>query len=152
MSGHTPGPWRIGRNNPLIILAPDGKNPPWHVAKAFTECQNDETSEANARLIAAAPETAAELERLKAVNERDRSKVADCIQAVRDAIRRREWLRLGRGSYEYDDDRWRDEFTQAIEEIAHALEPLRAVAADWSDCPTTPEEIAAAREASNHLE
>ena len=61
-----------------------------------------------------------------------------------EAIRRREWLRLGRGSYEYDDDRWRSEFSQAIDEVIEAAEPLRKIAADWSDCPTDPKEIAAA--------
>ena len=90
-----------------------------------------------------------EIKRLKAVNERDRSQVADVFTAIMEAIRRREWLRLGRGSYEYDDDRWRDEFSQAIDEVIEAAKPLRKIAADWSDCPTDPEEIAAARAAGS---
>ena len=86
-----------------------------------------------------------EIERLKAVNERDRSQVATVFNAIMEAIRRREWLRLGRGSYEYDDDRWRDEFSQATDEVIEAAKLLQRIAADWSDCPTDPKEIAAAR-------
>ncbi len=88
-----------------------------------------------------------ENERLQGVNERDRSQVADVFNAIMEAIRRREWLRLGRGSYEYNDDRWHDEFSKAIDEMIAAAEPLRKIAADWSDCPTDPKEIAAARHA-----
>ena len=106
----------------------------------------------NAHLIAAAPETArerdrlvAENERLQSVNERDRSQVADVFNAIMEAIRRREWLRLGRGSYEYDDDRWRGEFSEAIDEVIEATKPLQRIAADRSDCPTDSKKIAAAR-------
>ena len=94
---------------------------------------------------AATQAAADEIERLKAVNERDRSQVAEVFNAIMEAIRRREWLRLGRGSYEYDDDRWRGEFSQAIDEVIEAAKPLQRIAADWSDCPTDPREIAAAR-------
>lgn len=94
---------------------------------------------------AATQAAANEIERLKAVNERDRTHVADVFTAIMEAIRRREWLRLGRGSYEYDDDRWRGEFSEAIDEVIEAAKPLRRIAADWSDCPTDPKEIAAAR-------
>jgi hypothetical protein len=52
--------------------------------------------------------------RLQAIIERDRTAVARGTVAVRNAIKAREWLRLGRGSYEYDDDRWRDEFGALI--------------------------------------
>ena len=86
-----------------------------------------------------------EAARLSAVIERDRTTVADGIQAIRKAISSHEWLRLGRGSYEWDDDRWKDEFGAAIDAIETALDPLRKVAIDWSDCPTRTEEIMAAR-------
>ena len=82
---------------------------------------------------------------LEAIIERERSAVSVGITSVIEAIRRREWLRLGRGSYEYDDDRWRDEFSSAIDEVVAALGPLKAIAADWSDCPTDPNAIKAAR-------
>ncbi len=86
-----------------------------------------------------------EIERLKAVNERDRSRVADADTAIMNAIRRREWLRLGRGSYEYDDDRWRDEFSKAIDEVIAATRPLQRIASDLSDCPTDSKKVAEAR-------
>ena len=86
-----------------------------------------------------------ELDRMKAVNERDRSQVAEVFTAIMDAIRRREWLRLGRGSYEYDDDRWRDEFGEAIDEVVAASKPLQRIAGDLSDCPTDSKEIALSR-------
>lgn len=91
------------------------------------------------------PEARQYVERLQAIIERDRTEVARGIVAVRDAIRAREWLRLGRGSYEYDDDRWRDEFGAAIEEIEAAVAPLKAVAGNLNDSPVSVEAIAAAR-------
>lgn len=83
--------------------------------------------------------------RLQAIIERDRSTVANGISGVRNAINRRAWLRDGRGSYAYDDDRWKDEFGAAITEIEDALFPLVLVAANRSDSPITAEEIMAAR-------
>jgi hypothetical protein len=88
-----------------------------------------------------------ERDRLQGVNERDRSQVADVFNAIMEAIRRREWLRMGRGSYEYDDDRWRGEFSEAIDEVIEAAKPLQRIAGDWSDCPTDPLKIAVARAA-----
>lgn len=83
--------------------------------------------------------------RLQAIIERDRTMVARGVTAVRRAIVAREWLRLGRGSYEYDDDRWRDEFGAAIEEIEEAINPLRAVAANLNDSPVDANDVADAR-------
>jgi hypothetical protein len=54
-------------------------------------------------------------------------------------------LRLGRGSYEYDDERWKDEFGDALDAIERAMEPLRVVAANLRDSPIEAEAIAAAR-------
>jgi hypothetical protein len=88
----------------------------------------------------------AEIERLKAVIERDRCKVADAVVALKKALRQREWLRLGRGSYEWDDDRWRDEFAAAWQEFWDATERLSAIAADTTDSLETTEKIFAARE------
>jgi hypothetical protein len=91
----------------------------------------------------------AELERERdeafAANERDRSFVADARNAFSDALERRTWLLEGRGSYEWDDDRWKDEFRQAIRELNAPMEALGKIGIDWSLCPTNPEEIAAAR-------
>ena len=87
-----------------------------------------------------------EVERLQDTLERERSQVATGIGAVKEAIRKREWLRLGRGSFEWDDERWKDEFGHAIDEILQAMEPLRSIACDWSDCPTDRERIKRARD------
>lgn len=83
--------------------------------------------------------------RLKGVIERDRSRVADTMARMRKALLAREWLRLGRGSYEWDDDRWRDEFAQAWNELWNATESLKTIAADLSDSPATHAEAVAAR-------
>lgn len=97
-----------------------------------------------ARVLAERDKT---IERLRAVNERDRTQVAIGINAVIEAIRKREWLRLGRGSYEWNDDRWMDEFGQAIDEIQAALNELREVSLDHSDCPVSREDVLKARAA-----
>ena len=90
-------------------------------------------------------DNADEIERLKAMNERDRTTVADGVTAIFEAIRAHEWLRLGRGSYEWDDDRWRDEFSAAIDKIMEAMKPLQRVASDWDGCPMDRPTILAAR-------
>jgi hypothetical protein len=82
---------------------------------------------------------------LESILERDRSRVAVGLMAIRKAVARRHWLTVGRGSYAWDDDRWKGEFAQALQEIEEALPPLAKVAADWSNCPTDPAIIAAAR-------
>jgi len=57
MSKHTPGPWYQNKANPLVICAPDGFADPWYVAEATTNCgHSEDQTEANARLIAAAPD------------------------------------------------------------------------------------------------
>lgn len=91
------------------------------------------------------PQTSQEDARLRRVIERDRSRVSEVIYAVRKAIIAREWLRLGRGSYEYDDDRWKDEFGKALDEIQISLEPLRQIACDLSDSPVIRSEVIRAR-------
>ncbi len=86
-----------------------------------------------------------EIARLKAVNERDRSAIAAGLDTIEKALRAREWLRLGRGSYEWDDDRWKDEFGAAYDEILAALEPLRQIGGDHTDCPVSQAAIQATR-------
>lgn len=85
------------------------------------------------------------VERLQAIIERDRTVVARGARGVRDALKAHEWLRLGRGSYEHDDDRWMDEFGQAFDAINEALEPLWMVARNLNDSPVSPDDVAAAR-------
>jgi hypothetical protein len=91
------------------------------------------------------PEARRYVERLRAIIERDRTGVAQGVRAVRKAITEHEWLRLGRDSYEYDDERWKDEFGDALDAIERAMEPLRVVAANLRDSPIEAEAIAAAR-------
>ena len=79
--------------------------------------------------------------------ERDRSQVADGLTKIKAALAGRAWLREGRGSYAYDDERYQQEFGHALDEIGAALEPLRIIAGDWTDCPTDFAEITEARTA-----
>lgn len=87
-----------------------------------------------------------EVKRLKQVIEGDRSIVAEIMQNVRKAIASRDWLMEGRGSYVFDDDTYRREFSCAIMEVEDSLNPLRKLSRDWSDCPVSSEEIALSRE------
>jgi hypothetical protein len=88
----------------------------------------------------------AENKRLTFVIERDRSQVASGLHGMSKAIAGRAWLsEPGRGSYEWDDERYQQEFGHALNELAAAMEPLRVLARDWSDCPTDPLDIAEAR-------
>ena len=91
------------------------------------------------------PDARRYIDRLQAIIERDRTAVARGVRQIRTAITEHEWLRLGRGSYEYDDERWKDEFGDALDAIERAMEPLRLVAANLRDSPIEVEAIAAAR-------
>jgi len=82
----------------------------------------------------------------QAANERDRTEVCLVVNSLTDAFSRRDWLlRGGRGSYEWDDDRFRDEFRDAMLEFAPHVDRLRKIGADRQHCPETQAEIAAAR-------
>jgi Lar family restriction alleviation protein len=80
-----------------------------------------------------------------AANERDRSNLALIVHNLDEEIRGRMWLTEGRGSYEWDDDRYRQEFEWAVEAILAKIEPLRKIVADLKNCPTTQAEVDAAR-------
>jgi len=84
---------------------------------------------------------------MKLVIERDRTMVCDGVTALRKILREREWLGEGRGPYEWDDDRWHDEFNATAEEIREAIAGLEKIAADLSNSPTTWEEVQKARSA-----
>lgn len=77
--------------------------------------------------------------------EHDRTKVAECLTAIKQELRGYDWLIEGRGSYEWDDDRWHGEFKHASEAIWKAIEPMVKIAADWSNCPSKSEDIKLAR-------
>lgn len=96
-------------------------------------------------LIGALRATEARAERAEAALERDRTKVAETINAVRSEIAGREWVLTGRGPYDWDDDRYRAEFAQALAAIRGPIDSLRSIARDWSNCPVDPEKIKAAR-------
>ena len=89
----------------------------------------------------------AETKVLREALERDRSNVARYVTAVKKELESRDWLREGRGSYEWDDDRWHAEFEAATTAIWKAIEPLARIAADWSNCSRDPEDITKARAA-----
>jgi hypothetical protein len=80
-----------------------------------------------------------------AILERERTLVAEGVTAIKKAISCREWLTEGRGSYEWNDDRWHGEFAAAISEILEALKPLEKVAADLTNCPQDAEAVRKAR-------
>ena len=77
--------------------------------------------------------------------EHDRSKVIEAVNQFSDAFARRSWLLDSRGSYEWDDDRYRDEFRGAYDELAAPIQQLKAIGKDWSNCPTNHDEIMRAR-------
>jgi hypothetical protein len=81
-----------------------------------------------------------------AILERERTLVAEGVTNVKKAIKCREWLTEGRGSYEWNDDRWHGEFAAAISEILTAIQPLERIAADWTNCPQKWEDVQKARE------
>lgn len=87
----------------------------------------------------------AEVRRLRGVIERDRTKAAVILGDAQGALRRRGWLAEGRGAYVWDDDRWMDEFAVVMDELKTALDPMRVLARDWSDCPPTTAEVDEAR-------
>jgi hypothetical protein len=88
-----------------------------------------------------------ENERLRDILDTERYKVAIGVQVIRKAVDGRRWLsEAGRGSYAYDDDRYQQEFGEALGEIDAALEPLRTIAGDWTDCPRDPLRVAANRD------
>lgn len=89
--------------------------------------------------------------RLMHVIDRDRYVVAHCLGAIERAIDGRVWLLEGRGPYEWDDDRYREEFGDAIKAIREASQPLKIVAWDKSDCTRLEERVNAAKLAAREL-
>ncbi|GAH08823.1 unnamed protein product, partial [marine sediment metagenome] len=85
------------------------------------------------------------IERLKRVNERDRSEIAGGIKLIQRVLGSCEWMVEGRGSYEYDDERYQKEFGNALAEIRAALVPLERIGADLADCPKSNQQVLFAR-------
>lgn len=78
--------------------------------------------------------------------EHDRAKVITACNQFNDAFARRSWLLDSRGPYEWDDDRYRDEFRGAYDELAAPMVTLTAIGKDWSNCPTNHDEIMRSRQ------
>ena len=62
---HTPGPWRAVPGCPEWTVEADGRGEVWNVAVVCDDCDDSDT-EANARLIAAAPDLLAALKDMRA--------------------------------------------------------------------------------------
>lgn len=86
-----------------------------------------------------------ETTRLKGVIEHDRSKVADILAEANAVLKGYWWLAEGRGSYEFDDDRWKDEFAACMSKLVAVFDPMRVIAGDLSDSPVKWADIVAAR-------
>lgn len=114
---------------------------PWRVTQA-----NHETRLARWILLR---EIINDRDHLEHVIDRDRYIVAAGIQLIEQACRGREWTLEGRGPHEWDDDNYRKEFGFWLNDVRVALEPLRKVAWDKSDCTRIEERINAARAAAN---
>lgn len=91
-------------------------------------------------------------ERLMHVIDRDRYIVAAGIQRIEQAIHSRRWVLEGRGPYTYEqDEEYRAEFSQWLDDVAEALQPFRRVAWDKSDCTRIEERVVAAKEAAKDI-
>lgn len=100
MSGHTPGPWTVGGSHDCIIEANNGKTmvaecvgPLTDTEKTYDQLRVD--AQANARLIAAAPELLAALKSVIAIGrllyDMDCGpQGAECIEKAEAAIEKAE--------------------------------------------------------------
>lgn len=77
--------------------------------------------------------------------EADRTDLNDAVLRLEREISSRSWLTEGRGSYEWNDDRYREEFSAASKAILEAIAPLQRMRTSWQSCPKTTEEVAKAR-------
>jgi len=91
------------------------------------------------------------IDHLMHIIDRDRYVVAHGLTNIIGTLRGYSWLLEGRGPYEWNDDKYREEFSRVIEAIEKSLEPLRKVAWDKSDCTRIEERVVKAREAAANL-
>lgn len=75
------------------------------------------------------------IEEAEAANELDRSRIPAALTELHAAIRSRDWVLEGRGSYEWDDDDYRAEFSLWVRDVTKAAELFAHIAADWHGCP-----------------
>jgi len=114
----------------------------YHVAMRIVGLWNNPSLQSQAAALAEATRERNEAFR---ANEHDRAVVSEVRGTFLAALARRSWLLEGRGSYEWDDDRWKAEFGEAVKELGEAIQPLEKIGIDWSLCPVGPDEIAEAR-------
>lgn len=100
------------------------------------------------------PTESDEIRRLKAVIERQRTYAARWLDRIKAEIERWTEMAIGRGPYEWDDDRYRAEFGKALRAIRSASEraarDLKTL--DFTDCPGTYGEVVAALSASRLMD
>lgn len=99
------------------------------------ELERNRATEARGRIAA-----------LEAVIEADRTRIIDGVNAVKAALNSRFWLTEGRGHYEWDDDRYREEFRDAANAVLEAFRLLETIGADLSNCPQTTKDVIKARQ------
>lgn len=82
---HTPGPWRVSDTGIDVVCDPDARPLPVVACQHVTGKDNGEAT-ANARLIAAAPDMLAALERIHRRRRTDKPITHGDLDQVRDAI------------------------------------------------------------------
>jgi len=80
--------------------------------------------------------------------DRDRYVVAIALGHIKSALNGHRWLLEGRGPYDWDDDRYRDEFADWVQNVEAATGLLAKLAWDKDYCETDPDKVAAASEAA----
>jgi len=159
-AARTQGKWKAAPHGETFHLQVDGV---WHaelsIGYQFKSFPYPEEAAAqfkkDAAFIAHAsediPSLLAEVARLTAVIEHDRSKVVDVLAEANAVLKNYGWLAEGRGSYAFDDDRWKDEFKVCMDSLAKVLDPMRGIASDLSDSPIKWADIVAARSMTDAL-
>lgn len=101
-----------------------------------------------------AREPGAEEKRLRAVIERDRTRAHVWIERLRAVLASYAWLKDGRGSYAWDDERYKSEFAVMHADLDRALTKAETElhVRDLSDCPETQAEAEAALAAAPQAE
>ncbi len=84
--------------------------------------------------------------------ECDRTAISRHITRIQAIVGQYCGLTESRGSYEWDDDQYREESGRALKAFQQAIEPMKKVAADWSNCPQTQAELLEALKAANPLQ
>lgn len=101
----------------------------------------------DAQRLLRAKQPEGETQRLRRVIERERTASATWIERIRCEIEKRRTISRSRGPYEWNDDAYFKEFGAALDAIETALpKAMRDTRAqDFTDCPTTNDEVQRAR-------